>query len=87
MDKTEVRLYKCDNIKTISMVKYDKEYSTQYVPEVEYLKQNGIRYTFVKTIHGVSTYKYTKTSTLFKCLEFFYLSDNEKSDKNECLLQ
>lgn len=64
------------------MKKYDKEYSTQYVPEVEYLKKNGIRYTFVKTIDGVSTYKYEKTPTLFRCLEFFYLSDNMESEKN-----
>lgn len=33
------------------MKKYDKEYSTQYSPEVEYLKQCGIRYTFVKVIN------------------------------------
>lgn len=64
------------------MKKYDKEYSTQYVPEVEYLKQCGIRYTFVKKINGVSTYKYTKTPRLFKTLEAFYLSDNKGSDNN-----
>ena len=58
------------------MKKYDKEYSTQYVPEVEYLKQHGIRYTFVKEINGVSTYKYTKTPELFNLLGLFYLSDN-----------
>lgn len=62
--------------------KYDKEYSTQYVPEVEYLKQHGIRYVFVKTINNVSTYKYTKTSELFRLLEVFYLRDNKESDKN-----
>ena len=54
------------------MKKYDKEYSTQYYPEVIYLKENGINYTFVKVVNEVSTYKYKKTSELFKLLEIFY---------------
>ena len=33
------------------MKKYDKEYSTQYYPEVIYLKENGINYTFVKVVN------------------------------------
>jgi hypothetical protein len=66
------------------MKKYDKEYSTQYVPEVEYLKQHGIRYTFVKEINGVSTFKYTKTPRLFKILEDFYSRDKTRSDNNGC---
>ena len=53
-------------------IKYDKEYSTQYRPEVEYLFNNGIKYTFVKKINNVSTYKYKKTSNLFSLLELFY---------------
>lgn len=53
--------------------KYDKEYSTQYTPEVQFLKNNGIRYDFVKTINGVTTYKYKKTSELFKILAIFYI--------------
>lgn len=62
----------------IFMKQYDKEYSTQYLPEVEYLKKNGIRYTFVKVINGVSTYKYTKTPRLFRLLESFYERDKER---------
>lgn len=54
------------------MKKYDKEYSTQYTPEKEYLLKNGIAPTFVKVINGVTTYKYVKTSNLFKLLELFY---------------
>lgn len=54
------------------MKKFDKEYSTQYVPEMKYLLSKGIPYAFVKEINGVTTYKYTKTSELFRALMFFY---------------
>lgn len=54
------------------MKKFDKEYSTQYTPEMEYLKKCGISPSFVKVISGVTTYKYTKTSMLFKALAVFY---------------
>ena len=54
------------------MKKYDKEYSTQYYPEVMFLRELGIVYSFVKIIDGVSTYKYTKSPELFKALEHFY---------------
>lgn len=54
------------------MKKYDIEYSTQYTPEKEYLKSNGILPSFVKVINGVTTYKYRKTSELFKLLAIFY---------------
>ena len=32
------------------MKKFDKEYSTQYTPEMKYLKSKGINYSFVKEI-------------------------------------
>lgn len=54
------------------MKKWDKEYSTQFVDEMKYLKNVGINYTYVKTISGVTTYKYTKTPELFIALVFFY---------------
>ena len=60
------------------MKKYDKEYSTQYLPEVEYLKKCGVRYTFVKVINDVPTYKYTKSPQLFRLLEIFYERDKER---------
>lgn len=53
-------------------LKFDKEYSTQYNPEREYLLKQGIRPSFVKVINEVTTYKYTKTSELFKALAYFY---------------
>ena len=55
------------------MKKYDKEYSTQFSPERDYLLKNGIKPSFVKVIDGVTTYKYTKTSALFKLLTIFYM--------------
>lgn len=51
---------------------WDKEYSTQYTPEMKYLQSKGINYSFVKEVNGVTTYKYTKTSELFKVLMDFY---------------
>lgn len=54
------------------MKKFDKEYSTQYTPEMKFLLEQGIRYTFVKEVDGITTYKYEKTPELFKALEFFY---------------
>ena len=56
-------------------MKFDKEYSTQYRPEVDYLLENGIKYNFVKVLFDVSTYKYTKTPELFKLLEIFYMQN------------
>jgi hypothetical protein len=53
-------------------MKFDKEYSTQYVKEMKYLYDNGIKYSFVKTINGITTYKYKKTPQLFKLLGLFY---------------
>ena len=55
------------------MKKFDKEYSTQWVEEMKYLESVGIRYVFVKDISGITTYKYKKTSELFKALALFYL--------------
>ena len=55
------------------MKKFDKEYSTQYVPEMKYLQSKGINYSFVKEINGITTYKNTKTSDLFKALVSFYM--------------
>ena len=54
------------------MKKFDKEYSTQYTPEMKFLLKQGIKYTFVKEINCVTTYKYEKTPELFKILEIFY---------------
>lgn len=52
--------------------KFDKEYATQWVDEMKWLKSNGIYYSFVKTVNNITVYKYTKTSKLFKALAIFY---------------
>jgi RPA family protein len=54
------------------MKKFDKEYSTQYTPEKEFLFEKGIKPSFIKVVNEVTTYKYTKTSELFKLLAIFY---------------
>ena len=55
-----------------SKTKFDKEYSTSFKKEVEIIKDNGIRYEFVKTINGISTYKYKKSKKLFLVLSSMY---------------
>ena len=55
--------------------KWDKEYSTQYTPEMKYLKSKGINYSFVKEVEGATTYKYTKTPELFQALVSFYMKN------------
>lgn len=62
------------------MKSFDYEYSTQYVKEMKYLEMVGIRYDFVKTINGITTYKYKKTPFLFNALSVFYSQfDNRQS--------
>ena len=58
--------------------KFDKEFATQFLPEAIWLKRHGIRYTFVKTINGLTTYKYEKNSALFRALAEFYETQMEK---------
>lgn len=53
--------------------RFDREYSTSFHGEVEYLKIHGIRYEFVKLIDDISIYKYKKTPELFHTLESFYM--------------
>ena len=61
----------------IDIKKFDKEYSTQYPLEMKFLKEHGIKYTYVKVIDGITTYKYTKTETLFDVLSCFYKLNGE----------
>ena len=51
---------------------FDKEYSCQWVLEKNFLDSKGIRYTFVKVIDGITTYKYSKNFKLFSALAEFY---------------
>ena len=54
------------------MKKFDKEYATQFIDEVKFLKNKGIKYEFVKSVNGIDIYKYTKTKQLFLALYEFY---------------
>lgn len=52
---------------------WDKEYSTQYLKEIDYLTDKGFRWSFVKTNDfGKRIYKFTKSKALFLALSEFY---------------
>ena len=53
-------------------VKIDHEYNCVWIEEHRYLQKLGLRYVFVKTIGGITVYKYKKTPILFKYLMNFY---------------
>lgn len=59
-------------METIYETKFDKEYQSQFFAEICYLTEKGIRYTFVKKVNGLITYKYKKTKELFEALAEFY---------------
>ena len=64
---------------------YDKEYSTQWRREVEFLEAKGIAYTYAKRHYKypVTKYKYAKTPELFLALaEFYNQVRNERFFKN-----
>lgn len=55
------------------MKKFDREYGTTFLEESAYLKEHGVKYTFVKVdSEGRTTWKYAKTPELFECLKNFY---------------
>lgn len=57
----------------MNIKKFDKEYKTQYLKEVDFLTDKGIRYAFVKrNVDDIRTYKYAKTKELFSALAEFY---------------
>ena len=53
---------------------FDSEYMTEFLREVRFLTERGIKYTFVKKTqdYGISQYKYKKTPALFAALVEFY---------------
>lgn len=60
---------------------YDKEYSTQFRREMEYLQERGFTPTYVRRggEYHIPTYKYTKTAQLFHAVADFYEQyNNEK---------
>jgi hypothetical protein len=59
-------------IKIENKLKFDIEYPCTWAKENQYLTEHGIRYTFVKEINGITTWKYTKNFKLFDVLKDFY---------------
>lgn len=53
-------------------IKIDQEYSCVWYEEFDYLIKHGLMYTFVKTIDGVTVWKFKKTERLFLILADFY---------------
>lgn len=51
---------------------FDKEYSTTFLREVEYLNENNIQPSFVKKIDDTIIYKYEKSKELFLVLSNYY---------------
>ncbi len=62
-------------------IKVDTEYSCTWNMEQEFLTSKGIRYTFVKTVDGVTIWKYKKTTLLFDALSEFYGNVYTSSDR------
>ena len=56
----------------VNKIKYDMEYSCQWLKEYDFLCANGIYPTFNKMVNGVKTYKYTKNRKLFEALAKFH---------------
>lgn len=59
-------------VKIMSVKKFDREYPVTFIKEKQFLDSCGIKYTFVKEVDGITTYKYKKTPFLFECLSIFY---------------
>lgn len=57
----------------IVIKKYDKEYSTSYHAEYLFLKEHGVKYSWVyQNEDGVTVWKYKKSAKLFEVLTKFY---------------
>lgn len=63
-----------DNERKLPKKAFDSEYMTEFLREVRFLTEKGIKYTFVKKTmpYGISQYKYKKTPALFSALVEFY---------------
>ena len=58
-------------------MKFDKEYSTQYKEEMLFLRDKGIKYTWVYINEdGISVWKYKKEKKLWDALSEMY-SENK----------
>ena len=59
-------------------MKFDKEYSTQYKEEMLFLRNKGIKYTWVYINEdGISVWKYKKEKKLWDALSEMYSENRE----------
>ena len=59
-------------------MKFDKEYSTQYKEEMLFLRDKGIKYTWVYINEdGISVWKYKKDKKLWDALSEMYSENRE----------
>ena len=64
-------------------MKFDKEYSTQYKEEMLFLRDKGIKYTWVYINEdGISVWKYKKEKKLWDALSEMYSENKYGSDCN-----
>lgn len=72
--------------KRIPKKAFDSEYKTEFLREVKFLEEKGIKHTFIwKTKdYGISQYKYRKTPALFAALvEFYAIIEAEKAVRKQ----
>ena len=64
-------------------MKFDKEYSTQYKEEMLFLRDKGIKYTWVYINEdGISVWKYKKEKKLWDALSEMYSENKYESGCN-----
>ena len=64
-------------------MKFDKEYSTQYKEEMLFLRDKGIKYTWVYINEdGISVWKYKKEKKLWDALSEMYSENRELGGDN-----
>jgi hypothetical protein len=73
-----IRLNNCAMRKKRKMKKIDREYSTQQVEEMQWLKKQGFNYSFVKVVDDITIFKFTKTPALFAALAYYYIRKMER---------
>lgn len=62
-------------------MKFDKEYSTQYIDEMNFLRKKGIKYTWVyMNEDGVTVWKYKKEKKLWDALSEMYSNNKYGGD-------
>ena len=60
-------------------MKFDKEYSTSFIEEMQFLRKKGIRYTWVYINEdGITVWKYTKEKRLWDALSEMYSNKKRK---------